>query len=83
MSAGFVTRALEKHVQTLCESELRRLERKFRSLSASDRATAEAIVADVIAAVVVMPVRALAADCPRGTLETVARLFDLEVSPNS
>jgi hypothetical protein len=83
MSGGVVTQALAERVQTICESEFRRLERKFHPLSPEDRLTTEGIIADVIAAVVVAPARALAADCPVGMLEALVRLFNLDVTAAS
>jgi len=80
MSGGTLSHALERRVRTVCETELPRLARKLHPLSAEDRLTAEAIIADVIAALIVRPARALPADCPPATVEALVRLFDLDVA---
>lgn len=79
MSGSSVGRALRLRFEAVRSAELERLRRKLTGLTDTERRMAEAIIADVVGALAMEPVRVLADgfDQPQA-LEAVARLFDLE-----
>ncbi len=78
MSGPTVGRALQKRFEAVRRAELDRLRRKLGALSDDDRQSAEAIIADVIAALAREPAYALARTAHPHTLRAVVELFDLE-----
>jgi glutamyl-tRNA reductase len=80
MSGTAIGRALRERFESVRRTELNRLERKLRGLSDHERASAEAIIADVVDAIARTPARALAdtSHHPR-TLQAIVRLFGLEL----
>ena len=78
MSGSGVGRALERRFEEVGRSEIDRLKRKLAGLSPEERASVEAIVADVIGALARVPAAVLAQADHRPTLEAVVHLFDLE-----
>jgi glutamyl-tRNA reductase len=78
MSASAVSRALEDRFEAIRRAEVQRLRRKLSGLSDSERSLAEAIIAEVVRALTVVPVQALAENSHRKALEAVVRLFGLD-----
>jgi hypothetical protein len=70
-------RALKAHFARVTRSELSRLARKLRTLSAEERATAERVIADVVGALTAGPTRVLAAQPEPLIVNTVVHLFGL------
>jgi glutamyl-tRNAGlu reductase-like protein len=83
MSGTIVGRALERYFDQVRRKELDRLTRKLAGLSPSDRAAAEAVIADVIRGVGRVPAIALAGAPHDETLEAIVHLFRLDVNPSA
>jgi glutamyl-tRNA reductase len=79
MSGTVVGRALERRFEDVRRKELDRLSRKLAGLSPSDRALAEAVIADVVGALGRVPAAALACAQHNPTLEAVVHLFRLDL----
>jgi glutamyl-tRNA reductase len=77
-----VSRALRARFETIRQSELARLEKKLRGLTEHQRASVEAITAEVIQAITRVPERAIDDNTPTPALEALVQLFALE-SPRS
>ena len=56
MSGGAVSRALQDRFEAIRQSEVERLGKKLRGLSADDRRLVEAITSDVVRAIAGVPV---------------------------
>lgn len=78
MSGQALSKALRHRFETIRQSELERLGKKLRGLSAEDRSHLDAITASVIQAIAGVPERALAGDVGQDHLDRVAQLFALE-----
>ncbi|HZP49051.1 MAG TPA: hypothetical protein VFB07_10975 [Vicinamibacterales bacterium] len=78
MSGGVVSQALRDRFETIRQSEVERLEKKLRGLSADDRRIVEAVTAEVVRAIAGVPARALAGDVSEPALDAVVRLFGLD-----
>jgi glutamyl-tRNA reductase len=76
-----VSRALHARFESIRESELARLEKKLRGLTADDRRAVEAITAEVIHAIVRVPQQAIEHDTPPHALEALIELFGLGREP--
>jgi len=72
-----VSRALSARFENIRQSELVRLEKKLRRLSADDRRSVDAITAEVIHAIARVPERNIDADTSPRALEALVRLFAL------
>lgn len=81
MSGTIVGPALERRFEEVRGSEIDRLRRKLVGLSPEERESAEAIIADVIGALVRVPAAVLASAQHLPTLEAVVHLFGLDLSP--
>ena len=77
MSGSMVSRALRARFETIRRSELARLEKKLRGLTADDRQSIEAITAEVIHAIARVPERTIDRDTPPHALEALIELFAL------
>jgi glutamyl-tRNA reductase len=80
MSGGVVSQALQDRFESIRQSEIERLEKKFRGLSDDDRRVVEAITAEVVQAIADVPARLLDDDVPAPALEAVVRLFELRTT---
>ena len=78
MSGGVVSQALRDRFESIRQSEIERLEKKLRGLSADDRRIVESITAEVVQAIAGLPAQVLAEEVRKPALETVVRLFALE-----
>jgi glutamyl-tRNA reductase len=77
MSGPAVGRALREHFDSVRQRELRRLHKKLRGLTETERQSIDAVTADVIHALARLPEQALANEAPATTVEAVVRLFAL------
>jgi glutamyl-tRNA reductase len=78
MSGAVVSRALRDRFESIRQSEVERLERKLRRLSADERQIVEAITAEVVAAIACAPAERLADEGSEPALDAVVRLFALD-----
>ena len=81
MSGSMVSRALRARFESIRESELARLEKKLRGLTAEDRRAVEAITAEVIHAIARVPQQSIEHDTPPHTLDALIELFGLGPEP--
>lgn len=80
MSGSSVSRALRDRFEAVRRAECERLKRKLNGLSAADRRSAEAIIADVVGALAMAPAQALVNGSPPQAVEAIVRLFDLDLT---
>ena len=78
MSSGTVREALRERFDAVRRSEIERLGRKFVGLSATERASVEAIVAHVVDTLARVPAQALVEAHPPATLRAIVHLFELQ-----
>ncbi len=72
-----VSSALHTRFERIRQSELARLDRKLRGLTADDRRSVEAITAEVIHAIACVPEGSIDDDTPSQTLAVLIELFGL------
>lgn len=80
MRGSSVSRALQDRFEAVRRAEYERLKRKLNGLSDADRRSAEAIIADVVAALAMVPARALVSGSPPQAVEAIVRLFGLDLT---
>jgi glutamyl-tRNA reductase len=83
MSGTAVSQALRSRFESIRQREVERLEKKLRGLTDAERRSAEAIISDIVHAIVRVPEQALTDDTPARTLQALVHLFSLESDPVS
>jgi Glutamyl-tRNAGlu reductase, dimerisation domain len=78
MSGRTVSDLLRRRFDAIRESELVRLSKKLNGLAPDQRLHAEAIAADVVRAIALVPERALAAEASQDHIDALAHLFALD-----
>jgi len=81
MNGLTVSQALRHRFDSIRQTEIERLSKKLRGLSAADRQSLESITADIIRAIASVPERALAEHAPQPALDALVRLFALDAGP--
>jgi len=78
MSGPDVRRALRQRFDAIRRTEVERLEKKLRGLTAVERQSLEGIVGDIVGAIATVPPAALGDDTPDETIQAVVQLFALD-----
>lgn len=78
MSGPTVSQALQDRFDAIRRAELERLKKKLGHLSDDERRSVEAITADIIHAIALVPARVLTDGTEARSLDAVVRLFALE-----
>lgn len=79
MSGPTATDRLRTRFEAIRESELARLSKKLNGLDPDQRLYVEAIAADVVRAIALVPERALLAGACQDDIDALAHLFALEI----
>lgn len=82
MSGPMVSQALQERFDAIRRSELDRLKRKLGNLTDDDRRSVEAITADIISAIALVPARALSGNSEATEIDALVHLFGLEPDNN-
>jgi hypothetical protein len=82
MSGATATDLLRNRFDEIREAELSRLSKKLRGLAPDHRLDVEAIAADVIRAIALVPERAIQTGVAQEDVDALARLFSLEIAAN-
>jgi glutamyl-tRNA reductase len=77
MSGHGLSRALLDRFELIRRSEIERLSRKLRGLTADEREVVDAVTADIVRAIARMPERILAGDAPKPAVDALVQLFGL------
>ncbi len=77
MSGPGLSRALHDRFELIRRSEIERLSRKLRGLTADEREVVDAVTADIVRAIARMPERILAGDAPKPAVDALVQLFGL------
>jgi len=77
MSGLGLSRALHDRFELIRRSEIERLSRKLRGLTADEREVVDAVTADIVRAIARMPERLLAGDAPKPAVDALVQLFGL------
>ena len=78
MSGRTASDLLRQRFDAIRESELARLSKKLNGLAPDERLHVEAIAADVVRAIALVPEPILAADASQAQIDALARLFALD-----
>ena len=78
MSGPTVSQALQDRFDAIRRAELARLKKKLGHLSDDERRSVEAITADIIHAIALVPARVLTDGSQAPSLDAVVRLFALD-----
>jgi glutamyl-tRNA reductase len=81
MSGPTVSLALRSRFDSIRQQEVERLDKKLRGFTDAERLSAEAIITDIVRAIVRVPEQALTEDAPAPTLRALVHLFALDGDP--